>query len=116
MPIIFDELGLIKIPTLSCWEDKNANWSDAEKMEVKYVQDSVENFFNDMMTLVNNEYGVFKDLIHKELKEFNTELLYEYSIQKDSPYNRFIIQSSGTTFVSSSFDTNQAYKYLNKKT
>ncbi len=110
VPLIFDELGFLKIPVLKtdvidgiAWDDKRNLWTEAKDMETAYVVDTLTEFFDELLFLINNEYAVFYDIIQSELKSLNTKLLFEfkrvviYDADTDLPY---IPPSSGSVTIS----------------
>lgn len=93
IPLIFDNLGFLKIPFLktsitkgAAWDDKISLWDDISSMQEEYVADKLTDFFNELIKLINNEYAVFYDIIVAELKKLNTKIKFEYNdpLIKDS--------------------------------
>ncbi len=100
----------MKIPVLKtdvidgiAWDDKRNLWTEAKDMETAYVVDTLTEFFDELLFLINNEYAVFYDIIQSELKSLNTKLLFEfkrvviYDADTDLPY---IPPSSGSVTIS----------------
>lgn len=118
IPIVLDELGLPKIPIIKTilikgdsWDDKTSLWSDAASMDKVYVQDNATSYFNDLILLINNQYAVFKDIIHQELNSIPTRLTFEYNPTKSLSPNDYVIMPSGSN-ASNNFDVEAAKKYL----
>ncbi len=118
IPLVLDELGLPKIPIIktalingNSWDDKTHLWSDAENMDKEYVQDKATTFFNDLLLLINNQYAVFKNIIHQELNSIPTSLTFEYNPTKSLSPNEYVIMPSGSN-ASNNFDVEAAKKYL----
>lgn len=85
IPLIVDNLGSIKTPIIFtseskgvAWNDTGHNWDDIKHMKTDYISDNTKEIFNKLLEIVNCEYAVFKDLIHKDLKKLNTCLVFEY--------------------------------------
>ena len=80
-------------------------------MNTLYVQDSVDTYFNELIILVNNQYGVLKDIIWKELKSNSTSLFFEYNPTISLNKKEFVIMPSGSGY-NTGFDVIEAGKYL----
>lgn len=113
VPLLFDDLGLLKIPFLKttiidgiAWDDKHYLWNDVGDMNMEYAADKLTDFFNQLLQLVNNEYAIFYDLIQQELKAIPTSLKFEHDT---SIYLRHesIINASGST----SYDAVDVYGF-----
>lgn len=107
IPFIFDDLGMIQVPTLFTseakginWNDNNNNWEDISNMNTNYICDNTNELFDELLEIINNEYAVFKDLIHKDLKKFNTRLVFEYDENKTPNNNNKLITSISGSSVS----------------
>jgi hypothetical protein len=118
IPFIFDDLGMIQVPTLftseakgTNWNDNNNNWKDISIMKTIYIQDNTNELFDELLTIVNSQYAVFIDLIHKDLKKFNTSLVFEYN-ENMTPknINKFRTSVSGSTI--SEFPKTDPESYL----
>ena len=86
VPLVFDELGLLKIPFLKTsiikgngWDDNNYHWGDIANMQTDFVEQKLKDFFDQLLILVNNEYANFFSLICAELKELRTSLIFEHT-------------------------------------
>jgi|APLak6261669087_1056070.scaffolds.fasta_scaffold03662_2 hypothetical protein len=86
VPLIFDDIGLAQIPFLKtkmvdgiAWDDKRSLWSEVNQMDTEYVIDKLNDFFRDLLYLVNEEYAAFYNYIIQELKSIPTSLHFEYS-------------------------------------
>ncbi len=103
VPLMFDELGLLKIPFLktniipgNAWDDKHSLWGDVMEMRIEYAADKLTSFFDQLIHLINNEYATFHNLILQELKAIPTSIKFEYnSIYNKMPVNSF--NASGVT-------------------
>lgn len=106
VPLIFDDLGFLKIPFLKtktitgiAWEDKHCLWDEVHNMDKEYVADTLTNFFDELLLLINNEYSVFYHIIKEELKSINSQLLFTFRRIEivDEDYSRFPDSSGSTT-------------------
>lgn len=110
VPIVFDECGLVKMPLLQtesvkgrAWNDKNNSWADIKVLPTEYVADNCERYFEDLLALINNEYGRFLDLIYQELKAIPTSLTFDRSWDGILFTNEDILPpSSGSTSITAS--------------
>jgi hypothetical protein len=100
IPFIFDDLGLVKVPTLHIseakginWNDSGNNWKDISNMNSNYISDITTNLFEELLEIINNEYAVFLNLIHEDLKKLNTSLVFEYD-ENIIPKNKSILITS----------------------
>jgi hypothetical protein len=89
VPLIFDDIGLAQIPFLKtkimngiAWDDKHSLWSEVNQMDTEYVIDKLNDFFRDLLYLVNDEYAAFYNYIFQELKSIPTSLHFEYNRHK----------------------------------
>ncbi len=85
VPLLFDDLGFLQIPFLKtniidgiAWDDKHYLWNDVGNMNTEYAADKLNDFFFQLLSLVNNEYAIFYDLIQQELKAIPTSLRFEH--------------------------------------
>lgn len=107
VPLIFDELGLLKIPVLKtdvidgiAWDDKRNLWDEANDMESGYVVDTLTKFFYELLSLINNEYAVFYHIIQNELKELKTKLLFKLiSLEILATDSLYVPPASGSTTI-----------------
>lgn len=86
VPLLFDDLGLLRIPFLktslingTAWEDKHSLWNDVENMSTEYAADKLTDFFFQLLHLINDEYATFYNLIQEELKAIPTSLTFEHN-------------------------------------
>ncbi len=114
VPLIYDDLGLPKIPFLKteavngdAWDDKHSLWSEINRMDTEYVIVKVSDFFNDLLSLINNEYAVFYSCIQQELKSIKTNLNFEYH---HSPSNMTPDASGSTGYSRDGVDVYGFYK------
>jgi hypothetical protein len=109
VPLIFDEIGFLKIPVLKtdvidgvAWNDKHNLWNEAIDMESGYVVDTLTEFFNELLSLINDEYAVFYHIIQTELKFLQTKLSFKFmSIEILEADPSYIPPASGSTTISS---------------
>jgi hypothetical protein len=105
VPLIFDDLDILKIPFFkteivdgNAWDDKHFVWNDIEVMNTEYAVDKLNEFFKQLIQLVNNEYAIFYDLIIKELKTNETAIKFiNNSISYEQPKINFNV--SGITSI-----------------
>lgn len=111
IPLLIDDLGLIKTPEIFnsyskgiTWNDNSKNWDEISSMVTYYVEDNVAFIFNELLEIVNNEYAVFKDLIHVELKKNKTALIFEFDTKNNIRDKHDFITSVSGSYVSEIFD------------
>jgi hypothetical protein len=119
VPLAFDNLGLPLIPVIKttlikgdAWDDRISSWPQASTMDKVYVQDDAQTCFNDLLLLIDNQYGVFKDTILQELKSIPTQLKFEYNPTESLNPKEFVLMPSGSTASSVPFNLYAANKYL----
>jgi hypothetical protein len=103
IPLHFDELGLLKIPSLktefidgTAWDDKRSFWKEAETMKTEYVIDTITKFFDELLVLINKEYAIFYNIIQQELKSTKSNLKFEFKrIEIIDLNQKYIPESSG---------------------
>ena len=85
VPLLFDNLGLLKIPFLktniikgNAWDDNHYVWNDVENMNTEYAADKLTDFYYQLLNLINIEYAIFYGLIQHELKEISTSIKFEH--------------------------------------
>jgi len=107
VPIVFDELGLLKIPFLkttiidgTAWDDKHYFWNDIGDMHMEYASDKLTVFFNQLLELVNNEYAIFYDFIQQELKAIPTSLKFEHNTSLNLRADTNLNASGSISYVS----------------
>ncbi|CAN5466054.1 hypothetical protein BH10BAC2_BH10BAC2_23460 [soil metagenome] len=95
IPITQDELGLVQIPqfytdssNIFGWT-KIKVWEEAQLATKNYAEDVVEEYYNDLIHIINNAYGYFYDVIMKELK---AKIKFEYNLNIKEPVNVYNIQ------------------------
>ncbi|QJW89869.1 hypothetical protein HNV11_11020 [Spirosoma taeanense] len=105
VPLLFDDLGLLKIPFLktsiisgAAWDDNQYLWNDATDMNIEYASDKLTDFFFQLICLVNNEYAIFYDVIQHKLKAIPTSIKSEHNSQLkvNSEINLKVSGSSST--------------------
>lgn len=74
IPLIQDEIGLIRIPNLNFWDDKTTKWSDVQDVNQLFVSENNEDVFADLMKLVNDVYAQLFQIINDELKTLSIKL------------------------------------------
>lgn len=86
VPLSQDEYGFPQIPKLYSssknpggWSDKKHDWKDAAQMQNLLVDDVCSAYFEGVTKRVNDLYGVFYDIISKELKDAQTKITFEYN-------------------------------------
>lgn len=101
VPLLFDSLGLLKIPCLktsvikgNAWDDNNYNWNDIANMETEFVEDKLKDFFDQLLDLVNCEYAKFFSVICAELKTLGTSLIFEHNSPAHTNFEARISGSS----------------------
>jgi hypothetical protein len=107
VPIVFDEVGFMKMPLLQTsamkgdgWDDRRNTWSDIQTLPTDYVADICTQYFAELQALINNEYARFYDVICQELKGIPTKLRFERV--ETGPlvvHEKFSAEPSGSTRV-----------------
>jgi hypothetical protein len=80
------------------WDDSASNWSDIKTLPTEYVADNCQRYFDDLLVLINSEYGHFLDIIYQELKAIPTTLTFK-RIEMDLSivHEKVLPESSGST-------------------
>ena len=53
-------------------------WSQSANLRIKQVEEICRKYFDEVLNLINTEYGRFFNHIKKELTKINTKISFEY--------------------------------------
>lgn len=86
IPMKFDELGLVEIPTLCIsgetgfgWTVKSKNWKESESLKHELVHDFCYNMLEQFLNVINSIFANIYELLTSYLKENNSNIIFTYN-------------------------------------